>query len=691
MQRRSPAPVLAAALAALSLSFLACPNPAAGGPSDPEKPPVVSGSADDADLASLSLEGVDCGWLSPVPEDPELGPKAVFGAAVRHYAIVKADVDSVTVKAAAVASGATVAGAGVHALGAAGTVTEIKVSVTSRSGRATTEHVLSVRRAALDATGAAELTKAWMVIESVSGLPMKDAKVARMPSLGYPLAKDPVSGKYRLMKSFPLPTGATVSFSGASDDPAAVVADSGKHVLAAGKNEFALKLVALDGSVKSYGIEIEAKDKPDPSAMDLSNLLVKNAELSPAFDPEIHTYSCVLPSDAASLDFHVARKVAGSEPSYTLADSEGMKQYQSGTAVNGTFSVSGIPFGLSVLTIAVREDRSTSQYFVYLFRPDPAGGKSADLFDLKFYAVGDAVSPLELKPAFDPGVLSYTLEIPSYVRFVNQVARTEDGKAFLEYRFGDAVSFSLGVIDFESGKKTLGYTVRAADGSKTKTYTVEATRRAAPTFGAVEKRLSADGKTLVLSGTLNDGAGEVAAVEMEYGKTTQAVLSGSSFSVEVDLSVLPAGKGVYMLLGYHAPKTAPLATSIVEIDNRYSGAPAGKSIETLVRNGVPFEGTKYLFLMAAAYDQVSDETNFVRATVPVPVTAADFPLVASIPGLPAGSYFVQGALYDSPTPSNARPFLMGTVGAEDRRREPIVLSDADLTGYVMTLGFTGRM
>ncbi|MEN8155847.1 MAG: cadherin-like beta sandwich domain-containing protein [Bacteroidota bacterium] len=173
---------------------------------------------------------------------------------------------------------------------------------------------------------------------------------------------------------------------------------------------------------------------PASSNADLKSLTASAGTLSPDFDPAVTSYEIVFPAGTAA-DIEISGEKV---------------DFYATVAGTGTVSVP------STTTVTVTaDDGSTKDYTVTVREIGTDATLSALTTD-----VGS------LDPVFEPGVTTYTLDVPEGTTGVNLTATASDAHATLT---GD------GAIDVSSGSATATITVTAEDGTTLETYTVDIT------------------------------------------------------------------------------------------------------------------------------------------------------------------------------------------------------------------------
>ena len=176
----------------------------------------------------------------------------------------------------------------------------------------------------------------------------------------------------------------------------------------------------------------------------LASLRVSNAKISPAFSPEVKSYTASVPFSTSKLDLSADAE----HPGATV------------TVKNPTLT----PGGTTTVSITVKAENGTDKTYTIKVKraqdPNYVPSANADLQEL-------VVEGIQLSPAFSPAVTAYYVWLPYETEEISLFALTADEKA--TFQLGDATGLKPGV-----GNK-IAVTVTAENGSQ-KVYTVTAVR-----------------------------------------------------------------------------------------------------------------------------------------------------------------------------------------------------------------------
>ncbi|MEI6874798.1 MAG: cadherin-like beta sandwich domain-containing protein, partial [Spirochaetota bacterium] len=242
--------------------------------------------------------------------------------------------------------------------------------------------------------------EAGSVVSTLRSLDIRDAS-------GRKLALEPAFESGVSDYSLNLPYACDeLDLSAEADDPRASVTNQsgGKADLAVGSNEFVVRTTAEDGvSSTEYRLRVE---RAEPR---LSSLVLGEAVLEPAFDPDRRSYLVHLPYGSGSLAIGPVVDPVDAACGASLAP---------GWAPPG-------PFGVGESTVNIHlVDRTTSAgaYRITVLR-EPARAE-ATLRSLA--ATGDRGESLDLLPPFAMSVLDYRIEVPFAVRGVTLTGEATD-------------------------------------------------------------------------------------------------------------------------------------------------------------------------------------------------------------------------------------------------------------------------
>ncbi|MEK3910176.1 cadherin-like beta sandwich domain-containing protein [Paenibacillus sp. FSL H7-0331] len=228
-----------------------------------------------------------------------------------------------------------------------------------------------------------------------------------------------------------------------------------------GSNTITIVVTAQDGTTqKIYTVLV---NRAASSNADLSNLIVDQGTLTPAFESGIISYKD-----------DVAYPVSSLNVTPTIADSTAALKVNGNTETNGKAVTVPLNIGTNTITVEVTaQDNSKKSYTITVTRAAPSN--NADLSNL-------VLDQGTLSPVFASGIISYTNDVAYPVSSLNVTPTIADNTAVLKVN-GNTVTSGSGVtIPLNVGANTITVEVTAQDNS-TKTYTVTV-NRAAPSNNA---------------------------------------------------------------------------------------------------------------------------------------------------------------------------------------------------------------
>lgn len=246
------------------------------------------------------------------------------------------------------------------------------------------------------------------------------------------------------------PDGAAVQFAGLSGE------------------SLSIQVTAQDGSVRTYTLNVQ-RSQPDSNSR-LAMLLVTPGTLSPSFSPDTVSYNAVIPGNASSANITVQ-----TESLYATVSTSESGITQSGSAANGqVFTVPVEPARTRAVDLLVTAQNGSQRiYHVSVTReaapiqPAPKEHNSR----LSGIVVGGA----NLVPAFSPGRLEYTVNVPTSRNRVSIFPISESPKASVSVD-GKPLGRSAETIELKPGTpRIVVIQVVAEDGSSSR-YTVTMTR-----------------------------------------------------------------------------------------------------------------------------------------------------------------------------------------------------------------------
>ncbi|MCU6794338.1 cadherin-like beta sandwich domain-containing protein [Paenibacillus sp. WQ 127069] len=236
-----------------------------------------------------------------------------------------------------------------------------------------------------------------------------------------------------------------------------------------GSNTITIVVTAQDGTTqKIYTVLV---NRAASSNADLSNLIVDQGTLTPAFASGIISYT----NDVGYL-------VSSLNVTPTIADNTAALKVNGNTVTSGSGVTIPLNVGANTITVEVTaQDNSTKTYTVTVNRAAPSN--NADLSNL-------ILDQGSLSPVFASGIISYTNDVGYLVSSLNVTPTIADNKATLKVNGNAATSGNAVTVPLNVGANTVIVVVTAQDNS-TRTYTVTV-NRAAPSNNADLSNLMLD-------------------------------------------------------------------------------------------------------------------------------------------------------------------------------------------------------
>ncbi|GMX62752.1 hypothetical protein Elgi_25590 [Paenibacillus elgii] len=267
--------------------------------------------------------------------------------------------------------------------------------------------------------------------------------------------------------AIPANSGATMAYSmnGSSWITMSENASTGYIATNRGENTFQIKVTSADSStVKTYKIHVYF---PATNDVDLSDLRINGAALTPPFQPSTTSYTASVPYATSSLSL-----------TGVLDDPAASFSINGTAATDGTASAP-VPLNVGSNTIAVQttsNDKTANKtYAITVMRAEP--GTNAELSAL-------TVSGSTLSPPFQPYLMGYVLTDVGYATQEMTVTPTAaDSAATVQLQINDGgfttVSSGLPSQPFalNVGGNRIQVKVIAEDGTKTNTYNMTVKRQ----------------------------------------------------------------------------------------------------------------------------------------------------------------------------------------------------------------------
>jgi hypothetical protein len=359
-----------------------------------------------------------------------------FNANTRQYqAALPHRVESVEISAGPSHEGATISGAGTHALEVG--ANDFEIIVTAPAGNYVV-YTVRARRASAEAGGSDDVSLSILKLldgtEELAALDLED-----------------LNGRYEYTAgaetgAVSIDAAASSSYAGMalSVEPPEAWSD-GEIFLRADITVATLTVTAGDGeTVKTYSITIKRPEKSADSS--LASLALEGAELNPPFDPAVLAYSVSVPNT-------YYQPLITALPKHRLAVVE-------------TDAPDFLSAGDSRITVTVTPE--TGEAKTYTIDISRARNTDANL-------VGLAASAGSFDMPFSANTLEYTLDVPGDIASVTITAAPSSNVAVVgDAAPGEAQSVAADLVSGE--RRVISFTVTAESGF-TKTYRVNAVRR----------------------------------------------------------------------------------------------------------------------------------------------------------------------------------------------------------------------
>ena len=443
---------------------------------------AAANASDDARLRSLSLSGITLSETFDLDKsvNEQLSPGAVEYTANVPYRVTQTTVAHAVNQSGAKAT-VTVPGdfnplARGHQVFLGVGDNTIRIVVTAENAAATRNYVVTVTRAAANASDDATLS-AFNLGPTITVSPGFDPAVTSYTALVANTAP-PVT----VIATITTGTDAAVDL--ASDKDSTIGDDSDKVVeLSVGVNVITAKVTAADfETTKTYTLRVTKAAANASDDARLSALMVGGESVS------VSGFTSGVGDDAADYTTGVTNRVSSIAISATPNHSGATVAIETGGALtdantNWVVDADGV-VNLSVgsnniLIEVTAENGSTSNYFLVINR---ALALASDDATLSAFNLGDTIT---VSPDFDPDVTSYTALVPNNITGeVTVTATTTDTNSDPPPAVDlasdkDSTIGSNNVVDLSAGVNVITAKVTAADFETTKTYTLTVTFAAA--------------------------------------------------------------------------------------------------------------------------------------------------------------------------------------------------------------------
>lgn len=232
----------------------------------------------------------------------------------------------------------------------------------------------------------------------------------------------------------------SVTVTGAANATTSTVTGLGNYTLSGSTLSVPVKVTAQSGATKTYTINIKKQQNSDAT---LKSLVVAGQTLSPAFDPNVTSYTVTVPSGT--------KITVTGEAKETTSTVKG----------NGEYTITGTK---SIPIEVTAENGTKKTYTINAKTPtSPAASNDATLKGLN-------VSGYDITPVFASDVTDYTVTVPNNADSIIVNATTNHDKAKVEV---------TGDKDLKVGDNKVTVKVTAEDGT-VKTYTINVKKEDKP-------------------------------------------------------------------------------------------------------------------------------------------------------------------------------------------------------------------
>ena len=334
-------------------------------------------------------------------------------------------------------------------LGAGGSDTLFRITVTAEDGETKNEYHVTVHRQEKEEEEKPELSA------DASLLSLTPAAGTLTPAF------DPDIYQYSLTVPFEV---TTMTFT--AEVPEGATYRVNRKNLGAGGSDtlFRITVTAEDGETKNeYHVTVHRQEKEEEEKPELNgdayllSLTPASGTLTPAFDPDVYEYSLTVPFEVTTMTF-------------TAEAPEGATY-----RVNRKNLGAGDSDTLFRITVTAEDGETKKEYHVTVHRQEKEEEKPELSGDASLLSLTPASGTLT--PAFDPDVYEYSLTVPFEVTTMTFTAEVPEGAAYRVNRKNLGAGGSDTVFEI---------TVTAADGETRQVYTVTVHRseKGASTGGA---------------------------------------------------------------------------------------------------------------------------------------------------------------------------------------------------------------
>lgn len=499
------------------------------------------------------------------------------------------------------------------------------------------------------------------------GFPSADSSEARLARLnveysGMPIMLTPAfnpgidiySASYSLGDGVPY-DAALLRITATAWDSGAMVDGAGDWNLAPGLNSRELTITAADGvTEKTYTVHITLPESL-PDNCELSTLQLEGFDLG--FTERDASYALTVPAATSSVGLSATPKFSGTTVQYSYDGTEPSLDY------SGAVDIPVGPAGTdTIIWVRARTESGYSRnYEIAVHVAAEGASATTTLESLVIY--GEDEVPIELKPAFAPGIFEYTAAVPSLCM---QIAST----AFTTTAPGASVN-APDRVELSIGDNPLSVTVSAPDGVATETYTINVTRAVPPVLTInAPAGSTVDAASVTASGSCYDPNGEIASIIFTFDWASEAGTAlpdvSGGFSAELGTAGLANGPNALTAIACDS------SGNWITMDTVGFDFPAGAATHKVTCTIDLAPGSAFVegYLMVSPLTGGFGGGPGYRAGIPV--APSDFPYTLTLDGVPSGSYMLLAMI-------TATPDVQAGAMFRSDNTVMVTVADADLT------------
>ena len=416
-----------------------------------------------------------------------------------------------------------------------------------------------------------------------------------------------------------------------------------------------VQVVAPDGVNKqTYSVRINI---PAPNA-NLSNILLSQGTVSPAFTTANTTYTATVGYSASSISFTPTTP----ESTATITVSSGGTNTTISTA-NPSATIPLVVGSNTITTVITASDNSsTKTYTVTVTRSQPSTDATL---------AGISLSSGTLSPSFSAGNNAYTAEVPNTTSTINVSPATTNANATTQVN-GTPVTVGSGyAASLSVGVNTITTIVTAQDGATTATYTINVTRDA-PAANAALASLTLDAgalspifnsSTFTYTASVNSTVSSVTLSPVTADPNATILVNGTAPDPELGTITIPLNAG------------ANIITTVVTAQNGTTTA----TYTTTISKGGSISTLSNLTVSSGALSPgFNSGTNNYTATVAGTVASVTLTPTATDA---SATITINGSVVASGSASAAIPLVLGynTITASTRSGDGTSSSSYTLT------------